>query len=63
MVGFSETVQQMMERSNIVIVDKLNDIRIIGIVVVIVLLGITLIGMAITTRYFIASDIPLLCFR
>merc|ERR1719427_212673 len=40
-VGFSETVQQMMEKNNIFIVDKINDIRIIGILVVIVLLGIT----------------------
>ena len=45
-VGFSETVQQILERGNYIMVDKLNDIRIIGIVVVLILLGITLIGLS-----------------
>lgn len=44
-IGFGETVQQLMARSNVVMVDKLNDIRIIGVVVIIFLLIITLIGL------------------
>ena len=44
-VGFAETVQQLMQNSGYVMVDKYNDVRIIGVIVVCGLLGVTLIGL------------------
>ncbi|RVE71412.1 hypothetical protein OJAV_G00051510 [Oryzias javanicus] len=45
-VGFSETVTDLMRENGAVMVDKTNDIRIIGIITVTCLLGISMAGMA-----------------
>ncbi|KAM7040295.1 solute carrier family 12 member 3 [Acridotheres tristis] len=44
-VGFAETVRDLLQEHNSLIVDPTNDIRIIGIITVTVLLGISLAGM------------------
>ncbi|XP_050167010.1 solute carrier family 12 member 3 isoform X2 [Myiozetetes cayanensis] len=44
-VGFAETVRDLLQEHNSLIVDPINDIRIIGVVTVTVLLGISLAGM------------------
>ncbi|XP_068579037.1 solute carrier family 12 member 3 isoform X2 [Cebidichthys violaceus] len=45
-VGFAETVTDLMYENGAVMVDRVNDIRIIGIITVTCLLGISLAGMA-----------------
>uniref|UniRef100_A0A3B4ZFW3 Solute carrier family 12 member 3 n=1 Tax=Stegastes partitus TaxID=144197 RepID=A0A3B4ZFW3_9TELE len=45
-VGFAETVSDLMSEHGAVMVDRINDIRIIGIVTVTCLLGISMAGMA-----------------
>ncbi|XP_070543648.1 solute carrier family 12 member 2-like isoform X2 [Ptychodera flava] len=45
-VGFAETVRDLMKEHNVKIVDDINDIRIIGIITVVLLLGVALVGMA-----------------
>ncbi|KAM9377413.1 solute carrier family 12 member 3 [Pholidichthys leucotaenia] len=45
-VGFAETVSELMHENGAVMVDRTNDIRIIGIITVTCLLGISLAGMA-----------------
>ncbi|XP_070827611.1 solute carrier family 12 member 3 [Chaetodon trifascialis] len=45
-VGFAETVTDLMRENGAVIVDRINDIRIIGIITVTCLLGISMAGMA-----------------
>ncbi|XP_068168469.1 solute carrier family 12 member 3 [Antennarius striatus] len=45
-VGFAETVTDIMRENGAVMVDRTNDIRIIGIITVTCLLGISLAGMA-----------------
>ncbi|XP_052438960.1 solute carrier family 12 member 3 [Carassius gibelio] len=44
-VGFAETVQALMQESDVSMVDKLNDIRIIGVITVTCLLAISMAGM------------------
>ncbi|XP_027029425.2 solute carrier family 12 member 2 isoform X1 [Tachysurus fulvidraco] len=44
-VGFSETVVELLHESNLIMLDKTNDIRIVGIITVIILLGISVAGM------------------
>ncbi|XP_048828420.1 solute carrier family 12 member 3 [Brienomyrus brachyistius] len=44
-VGFAETVQALMQENNAMMVDRLNDIRIIGVITVTCLLLISLAGM------------------
>ncbi|XP_034050087.1 solute carrier family 12 member 1 [Thalassophryne amazonica] len=44
-VGFSETVVSLMKDHNVLMVDELNDIRIIGCITVVLLLGISVAGM------------------
>ncbi|XP_064526724.1 solute carrier family 12 member 3 isoform X1 [Pseudopipra pipra] len=44
-VGFAETVRDLLQEYNSLIVDPTNDIRIIGVITVTVLLGISLAGM------------------
>ncbi|XP_035272502.1 solute carrier family 12 member 3 [Anguilla anguilla] len=44
-VGFAETVQSLMQESGASMVDPINDIRIIGVITVTCLLGISLAGM------------------
>uniref|UniRef100_A0A3P8UH95 Solute carrier family 12 member 1 n=1 Tax=Amphiprion percula TaxID=161767 RepID=A0A3P8UH95_AMPPE len=44
-VGFAETVVDLLKDNDMLIVDPINDIRIIGIVTVVVLLGISVAGM------------------
>ncbi|XP_075289690.1 solute carrier family 12 member 3 isoform X2 [Opisthocomus hoazin] len=44
-VGFAETVRDLLQEHNALIVDPTNDIRIIGVITVTVLLGISLAGM------------------
>uniref|UniRef100_A0A3P9IFR8 Solute carrier family 12 member 3 n=1 Tax=Oryzias latipes TaxID=8090 RepID=A0A3P9IFR8_ORYLA len=45
-VGFAETVTDLMRDNGAVMVDRINDIRIIGIITVTCLLGISMAGMA-----------------
>ncbi|TDH09232.1 hypothetical protein EPR50_G00084650 [Perca flavescens] len=45
-VGFAETVRDLMSENGAVMVDRTNDIRIIGIITVTCLLGISMAGMA-----------------
>ncbi|XP_075898654.1 solute carrier family 12 member 3 [Nelusetta ayraudi] len=45
-VGFAETVTDMMRENGVAMVDRTNDIRIIGIITVTCLLGISMAGMA-----------------
>ncbi|KAL7980057.1 hypothetical protein Chor_001325 [Crotalus horridus] len=44
-VGFAETVVELLKSSNAIMVDATNDIRIIGVITVIILLGISVAGM------------------
>nr|DBA23309.1 TPA: hypothetical protein GDO54_014236 [Pyxicephalus adspersus] len=44
-VGFSETVVELLQENNAVMVDDINDIRIIGAITVVLLLGISVAGM------------------
>nr|XP_056721797.1 solute carrier family 12 member 1 [Euleptes europaea] len=44
-VGFAETVVELLKSSNVIMVDQTNDIRIIGAITVVVLLGISVAGM------------------
>lgn len=44
-VGFAETVRDLLKSSDVLIVDEFNDIRIIGCITIILLLGVTLVGM------------------
>ncbi|XP_027716727.1 solute carrier family 12 member 1 isoform X2 [Vombatus ursinus] len=44
-VGFAETVVDLLAESNSIMVDKSNDIRIIGSITVVILLGISVAGM------------------
>ncbi|XP_062371930.1 solute carrier family 12 member 3-like [Sardina pilchardus] len=44
-VGFAETVQKLLEENYVTMVDKTNDVRIIGVITVTVLLFISLAGM------------------
>ena len=44
-VGFAETVTYLMAESNSLMIDEINDTRIIGLGTVVILLGLTLIGL------------------
>nr|UQS87558.1 solute carrier family 12 member 2 [Rhamdia quelen] len=44
-VGFAETVVELLHASNLIMLDQNNDIRIVGIITVIILLGISVAGM------------------
>lgn len=44
-VGFSETVVQLLQEHSAIMVDEVNDIRIIGAITVVLLLGISVAGM------------------
>ena len=44
-VGFSETVRDILQDKGSLMVDESNDIRIIGLITVVILLGITMIGL------------------
>nr|XP_033776240.1 solute carrier family 12 member 1 isoform X3 [Geotrypetes seraphini] len=44
-VGFSETVVELLKDSNAIMVDDVNDIRIVGSITVVLLLGISVAGM------------------
>uniref|UniRef100_A0A670KHS2 Solute carrier family 12 member 1 n=2 Tax=Podarcis muralis TaxID=64176 RepID=A0A670KHS2_PODMU len=44
-VGFAETVVELLKNSNAIMVDATNDIRIIGAITVVILLGISVAGM------------------
>lgn len=44
-VGFSETVRDLLRDHNSIIVDEVNDIRIIGLITVVVLFGVVLVGL------------------
>uniref|UniRef100_A0ABM0M1K2 Solute carrier family 12 member 2-like n=1 Tax=Saccoglossus kowalevskii TaxID=10224 RepID=A0ABM0M1K2_SACKO len=45
-VGFAETVKDLLKEYDAQIVDDVNDVRIIGVITVILILGIALVGMA-----------------
>ena len=55
-VGFAETVRDLMKASGTLLVDDTNDIRIIGCITIIVLLGVTLVGM----RWVMRTQVVLL---
>lgn len=44
-VGFAETVRDILRDNDSLMVDEINDIRIVGVLTVVVLLGVTLIGL------------------
>ena len=44
-VGFSETVRDILRDNSSLMVDESNDIRIVGLITVIILLCITMIGL------------------
>lgn len=44
-VGFGETVRDILKENNALMIDETNDIRIVGFITVTVLLGVTLIGL------------------
>ncbi|XP_031676168.1 solute carrier family 12 member 1-like, partial [Oncorhynchus kisutch] len=44
-VGFAETVVDLLKENNAIMIDELNDIRIIGCISVVLLLGISVAGM------------------
>ena len=44
-VGFAETVRDILQDNNSLIVDELNDIRIIGVITIAILLGVTMVGL------------------
>ncbi|XP_036264815.1 solute carrier family 12 member 2 isoform X4 [Pipistrellus kuhlii] len=44
-VGFAETVVELLKEHSILMIDELNDIRIIGAITVVILLGISVAGM------------------
>uniref|UniRef100_A0A3P8V8M6 Solute carrier family 12 member 1 n=1 Tax=Cynoglossus semilaevis TaxID=244447 RepID=A0A3P8V8M6_CYNSE len=44
-VGFAETVIELLKENNAIMVDELNDIRIVGCITVVLLLGISVAGM------------------
>ncbi|XP_056393273.1 solute carrier family 12 member 2 isoform X2 [Hyla sarda] len=44
-VGFAETVVELLQENNAIMVDELNDIRIIGAITIVLLLGISVAGM------------------
>uniref|UniRef100_A0A8C3EPZ1 Solute carrier family 12 member 3 n=1 Tax=Corvus moneduloides TaxID=1196302 RepID=A0A8C3EPZ1_CORMO len=62
-VGFAETVRDLLQEHNSLIVDPTNDIRIIGVITVTVLLGISLAGMEWEAKAQILFFLPILrCF-
>ncbi|CAH1253816.1 SLC12A2 [Branchiostoma lanceolatum] len=44
-VGFSETVRDLLKDNNALMTDETNDIRIVGCITIVLLLGITMLGM------------------
>ncbi|MCJ8742578.1 hypothetical protein PDJAM_G00083660 [Pangasius djambal] len=44
-VGFAETVVELLHAANLIMLDQINDIRVVGIITVIILLGISVAGM------------------
>ncbi|CAH2296045.1 solute carrier family 12 member 2 isoform X1 [Pelobates cultripes] len=73
-VGFAETMVELLEEHNAIMVDNLNDIRIIGAITIVILLGISVAGMEWEAKaqivllvilllaivdYFIGSVIPM----
>ena len=44
-VGFAETVRDILRENDSLIVDESNDIRIIGVVTIVILLGVTMVGL------------------
>jgi hypothetical protein len=44
-VGFAETVRDLLRDNDSLMVDEINDIRIVGIITVLLLLSVTLIGL------------------
>ncbi|GCC20647.1 hypothetical protein chiPu_0019212 [Chiloscyllium punctatum] len=49
-VGFAETVVDILKENNVLMVDSISDIRIVGCITVVVLLGITVAGMEWETK-------------
>ncbi|XP_078684149.1 solute carrier family 12 member 1-like isoform X8 [Branchiostoma floridae x Branchiostoma belcheri] len=44
-VGFAETVRDLLKDNNALMIDETNDIRIVGCITIVLLLGITMLGM------------------
>ena len=44
-VGFAETVRDILRDNDSLIVDETNDIRIIGVITIVILLGVTMVGL------------------
>ncbi|XP_071964639.1 solute carrier family 12 member 2-like [Antedon mediterranea] len=60
-VGFSETTRDLLHDHNLIMVDEINDVRIIGVITLIVCLGITMIGMAWEARAQLILLVILIC--
>ena len=63
-VGFAETVRDILRDNDSLIVDESNDIRIIGVVTIVILLGVTMVGLKWVVRahmfFFIVLVISIL---
>ena len=44
-VGFAETVRDILRNSDALIVDESNDIRIVGLITIVILLGVSMVGL------------------
>ncbi|XP_033108765.1 solute carrier family 12 member 2-like [Anneissia japonica] len=60
-VGFSETTRDLLHDNNLILVDEINDVRIIGVTTLVVCLGITMIGMAWEARAQLILLVILIC--
>ena len=57
-VGFAETVRDILLDYDSLIVDETNDIRIIGVIIIVILLGVTMVGL----RWVVRAQVFLLIF-
>ena len=57
-VGFAETVRDILRDNDSLIVDETNDIRIIGVITIVILLGVTMVGL----QWVVRAQMILLIF-
>ena len=60
-VGFAETVRDILRDNDTLMVDDFNDIRIVGLVTIFILLGVTMIGLRWVVRTQMLLLIVLIC--
>uniref|UniRef100_A0A670YZA7 Solute carrier family 12 member 1 n=1 Tax=Pseudonaja textilis TaxID=8673 RepID=A0A670YZA7_PSETE len=60
-VGFAETVVELLKNSNAIMVDVTNDIRIIGVITVVILLGISVAGMEWEAKVIFFLSLRIIC--